>query len=331
MEKAQVSQDLPPPPIAPDADLSGFDFMPLHGDRLRASDTNSRATDAEFRAAINLWWAAWKQVPAASLPDDDVVLCKLADLGRDLKTWRKVKSVAMANFVKCSDGRLYHPFLAAEAAKAWDLRLKARAKAKAGNEKRWGHKHGGDPVDNHPTSDPTATDKPSHKESPSDPNESPGESLKDRKGHRQDRTNTNTAFPVKEASGPVDPAAGGPEKPPTPEATARILAECTRAKLEDPTAENAIVGRWISSGATPSQVATALAEARRYKPAEPLEARYVNPIVERIVEADRKARQAAEDRIRRTAEENARIVAAKATAVPPPADLLKRYGRKAAA
>ena len=327
-----MSEPLPAPPIAPEADLTGFDFMPLHGDRLRASDTNSRATDAEFRAAINLWWAAWKQVPAASLPDDDVVLCKLADLGRDLKAWRKVKAVAMANFVKCSDGRLYHPFLAAEAAKAWDLRQKARAKAKAGNDKRWGPKQSGDPVDNHPRGDPTATRKPSPGESPSDPNESPGESPRDRKGQGQDRTNPNTAFPVMEASGLADPTAGSESSTPNPEASARILAECARAKLEDPTSGNAIVVRWIEKGATPSQVAIALAEARRSKPApEPLDARYVNTILERNMETDRKARAAAEERVRRTAEENARIREAAARAVAPPAELVKRYGRKAAA
>lgn len=314
-----MTTELPAPPIAADADLSGFDFMPLHGDRLRASDTNSRATDAEFRAAINLWWAAWKQVPAASLPDDDVVLCKLADLGRDLKAWRKVKAIAMANFVKCSDGRLYHPFLAAEAAKAWELRLKARAKAKAGNDKRWGQKQGGDPVDNPPSGDPPATPKPSPKESPSDPKASPKESPKDRKGHRQDRTNTNTAFPVLEASVPAGPPAGGSDQPLSPDAPARIVAECVRAKIEDPTAENPIVGRWIASGATPSQVANALAEARRYKPAgEPLEARYVNPIVERIVDTDRKAREAAEERVRRTLAENEALRKAAETAVPRP-------------
>lgn len=312
-----MTEPLPAPPIAPDADLSGFDFMPLHGDRLRASDTNSRATDAEFRAAINLWWAAWKQVPAASLPDDDVVLCKLADLGRDLKAWRKVKAVAMANFLKCSDGRLYHPFLAAEAAKAWELRLKARAKAKAGNDKRWGQKQGGEPVDNPSSCDPPATGKRSPKDSPSDSDASPKHSPEDRKGHRQDKTNPNTAFPVLEASGPAGPPAGGEIPTPNPEAPARILAECTRAKLEDPTAENAIVGRWISSGATPTQVATALAEARRYKPAgEPLEARYVNPIVERIVEADRRTRDQVEARVRRTQDGLAELRQAKADPMP---------------
>lgn len=326
-----MSQQLPDPPIASDADLSGFDFMPLHGDRLRASDTNIRATDAEFRAAINLWWAAWKQVPAASLPDDDVILCKLADLGRDLKSWRKVKAVAMAHFVKCSDGRLYHPFLAAEASKAWELRLKARAKAAAGNAKRWGQRNAGDPVDNPPSGDPPAIQNPSPNESPSDARSSPKDSPEDRKGHGQDRTNTNTAFPVLDTSGLRPTSAGGELKPnPNPELLPRIVAECERGKLDDASPESPIIARWIKAGATPTHVATAIAEGMRSRQGnEPLSTRYIDPIVARIVAADRKARELAAAREARTQAEIANIRAAKATAVARPDSI--RIPRKAAA
>lgn len=118
--------DLPAPLTPADCDLRGLDYMPFHGARLYDSDFNARASDAEFRAAMALWWAAWQQVPAASLPDDDVVLCKLADLGRDLKTFRKIKAAALHNFQKCNDGRLYHTFLAGEAAIAWEKRMVER-------------------------------------------------------------------------------------------------------------------------------------------------------------------------------------------------------------
>src|SRR5206468_10329796 len=95
------------------------------------------ATDAEYRARINLLWSAWQQVPAASLPNDDIALCKLADLGRDLKTWLHVKAMALRGFVLCSDGRWYHPFLAMLALSAFDARSKARARGIAGASKRW--------------------------------------------------------------------------------------------------------------------------------------------------------------------------------------------------
>lgn len=127
-----------PDPLVPaDVDLRGLEYMPYYGDRLRESGLNARASDAEYRAAHNLWWSAWKQVPASSLPDDDVELCKLADLHRDLRAWQQVKAGAMRGFVLCSDGRWYHRVLANLAMVAWAIRLDAAAKGRNGASKRW--------------------------------------------------------------------------------------------------------------------------------------------------------------------------------------------------
>jgi hypothetical protein len=133
----------PPAPLVPaEVDLRGYEFMPLYGARLRDSELNSRATDAEFRAAINLWWSSWNQVPAASLPYTDIELCRLADLGRDLRAWAKVKGRALHGFIACSDGRLYHVVLSAIALEAWQGRVNATAKGKYGASKRWEkHRH----------------------------------------------------------------------------------------------------------------------------------------------------------------------------------------------
>lgn len=133
-----MSAALPDPLVPADVDLRGYEFMPYYGDRLRDSDLNSRATDAEYRAAHNLWWASWKQVPASSLPDDDITLCKLADLGRDLKTWKQVRPRALHGFCLCSDGRLYHRVLSSIALESFEARVVASAKGKAGASKRWG-------------------------------------------------------------------------------------------------------------------------------------------------------------------------------------------------
>jgi len=112
-----INQDKPPPPLTPpDTDLRGQKYMPFHGANLFGSDSYVHFSDAELRAALNLWWVSWQgQIPAASLPDDDVILCNAAGLGRDLRSWRKVKEMALRGFVKCSDGRLYHRFLASMA------------------------------------------------------------------------------------------------------------------------------------------------------------------------------------------------------------------------
>lgn len=133
-----MTELLPEPLVPPEVDLRGYGFMPLYGHHLFGSEFNARCNDAEWRAGVTLWWAAWNQVPAASLPDDDVALCRLADLGRDLKAWRKIRANALHGFVKCSDGRLYHKFLAQHAIEAWDRRVKERerkAKWRASRER----------------------------------------------------------------------------------------------------------------------------------------------------------------------------------------------------
>jgi len=121
-----MTNTLPDPLTPPGCDLRGLEYMPLLGARLFSSDFNAGASDGEWRAAVTLWWAAWCQVPAGSLPADDVVLCRLADLGRDMKTWKKVKERALSGFAPCSDGRLYHAVLCEQALIAWDKRGKER-------------------------------------------------------------------------------------------------------------------------------------------------------------------------------------------------------------
>jgi uncharacterized protein YdaU (DUF1376 family) len=124
-------------PLTPaDCDLRGLEYMPLLGGHLFGSEFNARANDSEWRAALTLWWAAWCQVPAASLPDDDAALCRFADLGRDLKSWRKLRDGALHGWVKCSDGRLYHPVLAEQALIAWDKRKQDRESRSSSAERK---------------------------------------------------------------------------------------------------------------------------------------------------------------------------------------------------
>lgn len=118
--------ELPAPLTPPDCDLRGYDFMPLHGHRLFTSDFYYNVSADAFRAGLRLWWAAWQQCPAASLPDDDTALCRLADMGRDMKGWKAIRADALRGFVKCADGRLYHPTLAELAIDAWDRRRRDR-------------------------------------------------------------------------------------------------------------------------------------------------------------------------------------------------------------
>lgn len=112
-------ETLPAPLTPPDCDLRDFAFMPLDVARLRDSDLAIQVGAEEFRAAVLLWCAAWHQVPAASLPDDDKALAALAGYGRVVVEWRKHREGALYGWVKCDDGRLYHPVVAEKARDAW--------------------------------------------------------------------------------------------------------------------------------------------------------------------------------------------------------------------
>ncbi|MGF6633548.1 hypothetical protein OKW39_000699 [Paraburkholderia sp. MM6662-R1] len=112
-------RELPDPLTPADCDLRDFAFMPLDVVRLRDSDIAALSTGEEFRSAVLLWCASWHQVPAASLPDDDRVLSQLAGYGRVVAEWKKVREGALRGWIKCSDGRLYHPVVAEKANESW--------------------------------------------------------------------------------------------------------------------------------------------------------------------------------------------------------------------
>lgn len=113
-----MSTDLPSPLVPPEVDLRDFLFIPVEIARLRRSKAwlfAKRKPEIGFYM-INLWMAAWHERPAASLEDDDV----LADLAMcDPGKWPEVREMVLRGWVKCSDGRLYHPVVAEKALDAW--------------------------------------------------------------------------------------------------------------------------------------------------------------------------------------------------------------------
>lgn len=125
------------PLTPPDLDLRDFPYMPLEVVRLRDSDLAVVASGDEFRAAVMLWCAAWHQLPASSLPNDERLLANLAGYGRDLKGWRAVSSVALRGFILCSDDRFYHPVIADKALEAGTKRRRQRAQTSAATKARF--------------------------------------------------------------------------------------------------------------------------------------------------------------------------------------------------
>lgn len=123
-----AAETLPAPLTPAGCNLQDFPHTPILRSRLFGSSFHARTTDSEWRAGVTLWLKAWEQVPAGSLPDDDIELCRLAELARDLKTWRKLKAGAMRGWVLCSDGRLYHPVVAEVVRNAVDAKIVQRDK-----------------------------------------------------------------------------------------------------------------------------------------------------------------------------------------------------------
>lgn len=128
--------DLADPLTPADCDLRGLPFMPLDVARLLDSDMFALSTGEEFKAAVALWCKSWTQVPAASLPDDDRILAHLSGAG---SSWRRVKELALRNWIRCADGRLYHPVVAEQALEAWDRRGEWREQRanKNDRQRRW--------------------------------------------------------------------------------------------------------------------------------------------------------------------------------------------------
>ena len=120
-----MSEELEPP-VPPDCDLREFPYLQLHVRSFRDSDFVNRAPPEAVVAGWLILAASWHQVPAASVPDDDAALAQLANYGRAVKQWTKVRNHALHGFIRCSDGRLYHPFLAARARHAWEEALRFR-------------------------------------------------------------------------------------------------------------------------------------------------------------------------------------------------------------
>jgi uncharacterized protein YdaU (DUF1376 family) len=133
-----VAPILPPPLLPSDVDLSDYKFMPLHVERLRRSHSwrsvAKRNPELGFYM-MNLWCSSWHERPAGSLEDDDISLADIAMCSP--KKWAKVREKVLQGWVKCSDGRLYHPVVVEIALESWKKRERLSIRGKSGAEARW--------------------------------------------------------------------------------------------------------------------------------------------------------------------------------------------------
>lgn len=124
------------PLVPPEVDLRDYDYIPLYGDRLFNSDTWAYCDADEKVAALRLWWRAWHEEPAGSLPNNDRLLAERAGYGVAVKAFLVVKENAMRGWILCSDGRLYHPVVASIALDVWQTKKKKKAENAADRERK---------------------------------------------------------------------------------------------------------------------------------------------------------------------------------------------------
>lgn len=124
-------------PLTPsDCDVSSYPGFIVQAARLSNSEFWMLATGKTKLAAIELWMFAWRQVPAASLPANPKLLSRITGLpARQIAQILESGDLHLTpfhGFVRCSDGRLYHPVLASDALRAWNT---SQAREKAANER----------------------------------------------------------------------------------------------------------------------------------------------------------------------------------------------------
>lgn len=124
------------PLIPADCDLTDFPRMPFDVARLRrsASWRMARKNPELGFYLVNLWMASWHESPAGSLEDDDEALADMAMCDED--RWPEVREQVLRNWVRCSDGRLYHETVATMVLEVWLAKLSTRRKGLVGNSKR---------------------------------------------------------------------------------------------------------------------------------------------------------------------------------------------------
>lgn len=129
------------PPIPPDADLRHMPSYMIDVQALLDSDLAAFGDPAANWFAVLSWCASLHQLPAGSLPDDDAMLAYIVRLGRDVRTWRKMRAKgALKGWIRHSDGRLYHPVVTKKVLDLLQISRAGRAGGLASGEKRRGRK-----------------------------------------------------------------------------------------------------------------------------------------------------------------------------------------------
>jgi len=135
----------PAPLVPPEVDLRDFPRMGLDVARLRGSELVVDQPPEICWAALMLWCAAWHEVPAGSVPNNEKWLADKAGYvsrGKIDLSWGQVRDSILRGFVECSDGRLYHAVTCEIALDAWSSKLRQRWVSECARVRKHNQRHG---------------------------------------------------------------------------------------------------------------------------------------------------------------------------------------------
>lgn len=135
----------PAPLVPPDVDLRDFPRMGLDVARLRGSELVVDQPPEICWAALMLWCAAWHEVPAGSVPNNERWLADKAGYvsrGQIDLSWGQIREGVLRGFVECSDGRLYHTVTCEIALDAWASKQRQRWISECARIRKHNQRHG---------------------------------------------------------------------------------------------------------------------------------------------------------------------------------------------
>jgi len=260
-------------------DLRDFPFMPLYVDQLLTSDTWIEAADDPRigHAAMSLYCAAWHQVPAGTLPDNDKVLYRLS-MCPTPEEWQRVREIVLRPWKRRGDGRLHHPVVCEMAQASWAQKQKHRQQTRAATAARQSRRQEAtDAVsasirDRNDVRDDTGN----------------GQRSDERDDRRNDVRGTDRDAHQEIGIG-IGRVKGEEERSarlPLPQEDLKrrqVVADrlCAAGVDIDPT--NSMLSSWIDSGVTDEQLDHAVQRASGRKRGQAIPAAYLDPIVREIM------------------------------------------------
>lgn len=135
--------------LYPEYSTRQFDWMPIPLDLLTSGAVAVTASPEAYKAAIFLLAESWRQHPGGTLPDDDYKLARLT--GLPLEIWRRLRDEALQEWVRCPDGRYYHPGLRERVTSMATERLRSVESGRRGGQNSAGRRTNGKPPSSPPS------------------------------------------------------------------------------------------------------------------------------------------------------------------------------------